>query len=156
MFKIQKEEIDFGGKKLVLETGKVARQADGAIIAKLGEKPTHPELLDYLAAHFIQQEFSIKEMVQFLVTTEAYRRSTESSAASIEKDPTNSLLQHMPLRRIGAEAFRGRTGGRQNNVRISTESQYKSECRVLLCFLCLLQRIFNVAVFFIACFFNRL
>ena len=37
MFKIQKEEIDFGGKKLVLETGKVARQADGAIIAKLGE-----------------------------------------------------------------------------------------------------------------------
>ena len=37
MFKIQKEEIDFGGKKLTLETGKVARQADGAIIAKLGE-----------------------------------------------------------------------------------------------------------------------
>jgi len=73
---------------------------------KLGEKPTHPELLDYLAAHFIQQEFSIKKMVQFLVTTEAYRRSTEASAASIEKDPTNSLLQHMPLRRIGAEAIR--------------------------------------------------
>ena len=37
MFKIIKEEIEFGGKKLVLETGKVARQADGAIIAKLGE-----------------------------------------------------------------------------------------------------------------------
>ena len=37
MFKIQKEEIDFGGQKLILETGKIARQADGAIIAKLGE-----------------------------------------------------------------------------------------------------------------------
>ena len=37
MFKIFKEEIDFGGKKLILETGKVARQADGAVIAKLGE-----------------------------------------------------------------------------------------------------------------------
>ena len=37
MFKIHKEEIDFGGKKLTLETGKIARQADGAIIAKLGE-----------------------------------------------------------------------------------------------------------------------
>ena len=37
MFKIFKEEIDFGGKKLILETGKVARQADGAIVAKLGE-----------------------------------------------------------------------------------------------------------------------
>ena len=37
MFNIHKEEIKFGEKKLVLETGKVARQADGAIIAKLGE-----------------------------------------------------------------------------------------------------------------------
>ncbi len=37
MFKIFKEEIDFGGKKLILETGKIARQADGAIIATLGE-----------------------------------------------------------------------------------------------------------------------
>ena len=37
MFKQYKEEIDFGGKKLVLETGKIARQADGAIIATWGE-----------------------------------------------------------------------------------------------------------------------
>ena len=37
MFKIHKEEIDIGGKKLTLETGKIARQADGAIIATLGE-----------------------------------------------------------------------------------------------------------------------
>jgi len=37
MFKIFKEEIDFGGKKLILETGKIARQADGAVIATSGE-----------------------------------------------------------------------------------------------------------------------
>ena len=37
MFKIHKEELDVNGKKLTLETGKVARQADGAIIASLGE-----------------------------------------------------------------------------------------------------------------------
>jgi len=37
MFKIFKEEVDFGGKKLILETGKIARQADGAIIATCGE-----------------------------------------------------------------------------------------------------------------------
>ena len=37
MFKIHKEELDVNGKKLTLETGKVARQADGAIIATLGE-----------------------------------------------------------------------------------------------------------------------
>ena len=37
MFKVFKKEIDFGGKKITLETGKVARQADGAIIATCGE-----------------------------------------------------------------------------------------------------------------------
>ena len=37
MFKIFKEELDLGGKKLILETGKIARQADGAIIATCGE-----------------------------------------------------------------------------------------------------------------------
>ena len=37
MFKNFKEEIDFGGKKITLETGKIARQADGAIIATMGE-----------------------------------------------------------------------------------------------------------------------
>ena len=37
MFKINKEELEVNGKKLTLETGKVARQADGAIIASLGE-----------------------------------------------------------------------------------------------------------------------
>ena len=37
MFKQFKEEIDFGGKKLTLETGKIARQADGAVIATCGD-----------------------------------------------------------------------------------------------------------------------
>ena len=37
MFKIHKEEIDINGKKIILETGKIARQADGAIIATCGE-----------------------------------------------------------------------------------------------------------------------
>ena len=37
MFDIQREEIDWGGQKLVLETGQIARQADGAVLASLGE-----------------------------------------------------------------------------------------------------------------------
>jgi len=37
MFKIFKEEVNFGGKKLILETGKIARQADGAVIVTCGE-----------------------------------------------------------------------------------------------------------------------
>ncbi len=73
---------------------------------KLGERPTHPELLDYLASRFMQGGLSIKSMVRFLVTTEAYRRSSEVSAEAAEKDPLNALLQHMPLRRLEAEAIR--------------------------------------------------
>lgn len=37
MFKIYRKELNWGGKKLVLETGKIARQADGAVMASLGE-----------------------------------------------------------------------------------------------------------------------
>ena len=45
MFKEFKEEIDFGGKKVILETGKIARQADGAIIATCGETVVLQQLL---------------------------------------------------------------------------------------------------------------
>ena len=65
MFKQFKEEIDFGGKKLTLETGKVARQADGAIIATWGEtvviatvvgaKKVNPEM-DYFPLSVNYQE----------------------------------------------------------------------------------------------------
>jgi len=65
MFKIFKEEIDFGGKKLILETGKIARQADGAIIATCGEtvvistvvaaKKVNPEI-DYFPLSVNYQE----------------------------------------------------------------------------------------------------
>ena len=37
MFKVHREEVELGGKKLILETGKIARQADGAVIATCGE-----------------------------------------------------------------------------------------------------------------------
>ena len=65
MFKIFKEEVDFGGKNLILETGKIARQADGAIIATLGEtvvistvvgaKKANPEV-DYFPLQVNYQE----------------------------------------------------------------------------------------------------
>ena len=65
MFKIFKEEIDFGGKKLILETGKIARQADGAVIATWGEtvviatvvgaKKVNPEI-DYFPLSVNYQE----------------------------------------------------------------------------------------------------
>ena len=54
---------------------------------RLGDQPTHPELLDYLAMRFQEQGWSAKEMIRFLVTTEAWQRSSEASPEAREIDP---------------------------------------------------------------------
>ncbi|MEO6036540.1 MAG: DUF1553 domain-containing protein, partial [Verrucomicrobiota bacterium] len=73
---------------------------------RLGEKPTHPELLDFLAAKFVEKEWSSKELIRYLVTTRAYQMSAESSGRALELDPSNELLSHMRVRRLEAESIR--------------------------------------------------
>ena len=73
---------------------------------KLGETPTHPELLDWLAARFVEDGWSVKKMVRVLATSRAYRMSSLSSPEAAEKDPDNRWLSHMPVRRLEAEAIR--------------------------------------------------
>ena len=72
----------------------------------LGERPSHPGLLDYLASRFVEGGWSIKSLVELLVTTRAYRMSSVPSAKALQADPANALLQHMPVRRLEAEAIR--------------------------------------------------
>ena len=72
----------------------------------MGEKPTHPELLDHLATYFVEQGWSIKELVRYMVTTQAYRTVSAASEEAQRKDPANRLLSHMPLQRLRAEAVR--------------------------------------------------
>ena len=72
----------------------------------VGERPTHPELLDFLARRFVQSGWSIKKTIELLVSTRAYRMSSEPSKLAREIDPSNKLLQHMPVRRLQAEAIR--------------------------------------------------
>jgi hypothetical protein len=73
---------------------------------RLGEKPTHPELLDFLAARFVEQGWSVKEMIGYLVATRAYQMSSSPSARSLEVDPANDLLSHFRVRRLEAESVR--------------------------------------------------
>jgi hypothetical protein len=73
---------------------------------RLGDKPTHPELLDYLAVKFIEDGWSTKKMIRFLVTSRAWQMSSESSARAREVDPANELLSHFRVRRLEAEAIR--------------------------------------------------
>jgi hypothetical protein len=72
---------------------------------KLGGTPSNPQLLDWLAAEFAARKFSMKAMHRLIVTSEAYKRSSDGrDAANRKADPGNVTLWHYPLRRLDAEA----------------------------------------------------
>jgi Protein of unknown function (DUF1553) len=72
----------------------------------LGEKPTHPELLDYLAARFIEDGWSVKSLHRRIMLSAAYQMSSDISAGAAEKDPGNRLLSHFSRRRLDVEEVR--------------------------------------------------
>jgi hypothetical protein len=72
----------------------------------LGDKPSHPELLDYLAQRFVQDRWSIKRLIRTLVLSSTYQMSSSPSALAAERDPTNQLWHAMPVRRLPAESIR--------------------------------------------------
>ena len=73
---------------------------------KMGTEPTHPKLLDYLAADLMENGWSLKYMIRKMVLSNAYRMSSMSSPQAKDEDPDNKLLQHMPVKRLEAEAIR--------------------------------------------------
>ena len=73
---------------------------------RVGEKPTHPELLDHLARQFIEQGWSIKQLIRELVLTETFRQSSTISEEGTARDPSNQLLHRYPVRRLDAELVR--------------------------------------------------
>jgi mono/diheme cytochrome c family protein len=75
-------------------------------LGRLGEKPTHPELLDYLASEFVVNGWSVKKLHRLIVTSAAYRQASARDPKADAADPDNKLLHHYPLRRLDAEAIR--------------------------------------------------
>lgn len=73
-----------------------------------GAKPTHPELLDFLAADFVRGGWKIKRMHRMILLSDAYRRSSKPSQADrvAELDPNNDSLSYFPRRRLSAEEIR--------------------------------------------------
>jgi hypothetical protein len=71
-----------------------------------GRKPTHPELLDWLAADFMKEGWSLKKLHRLLVTSAAYRGDSAADPAALAKDPENRLLWRMNVRRMESEAVR--------------------------------------------------
>ena len=71
-----------------------------------GDTPTHPRLLDWLAQHFIDQKWSIKQMHRLIMTSDTYRRSSVDIPANRLVDPENRLLWRFDRKRLDAEQFR--------------------------------------------------
>lgn len=71
-----------------------------------GEAPSHPELLDYLAVRFVENDWSIKKMIREVMLSRSYRMSSDHIPANAEADESNQLFWRMNLRRMEAEAIR--------------------------------------------------
>jgi hypothetical protein len=71
-----------------------------------GERPSHPELLDYLAARFMQDGWSTKRLVRDMVLSHTYRMDTAENLKALAIDPENRLLWRMNRVRLDAESFR--------------------------------------------------
>jgi hypothetical protein len=73
---------------------------------KLGERPTHPELLDHLTARFIANGWSLKWLHREIVLSATYRLASVNDAEGLKKDPDNRLLGHGNRRRLDVESWR--------------------------------------------------
>ncbi len=71
-----------------------------------GEVPSHPELLDHLAARFQQDGWSIKRLLKSLVLSRTYRMASVNEPQAVQKDPDNRWLWRMNRQRLDSEAIR--------------------------------------------------
>jgi len=85
------------GKGLVTTAGNFGR---------LGQRPTHPKLLDWLALRFQQQGWSIKAIHRLIMSSQTYQMSAAGDPDANAEDPTNRYLWHFPQRRLEAEVIR--------------------------------------------------
>ncbi len=84
------------GRELVTTPGDFGRT---------GSQPSHPRLLDWLAAEFEDRGWSMKAMHRLIMTSAAYRQTSRVGPGASRQDPDNLLFSRMPLRRLDAEAI---------------------------------------------------
>ena len=71
-----------------------------------GARPSHPELLDWLAREFVDSGWSLKSLHRLIMRSTAYRQTSSAGRLSLERDPDNRLVSRFPLRRLDADALR--------------------------------------------------
>jgi len=97
----------------------------------MGEAPSHPELLDWLAGQFARDNWSVKEMIRHIVLSRTYRLASVGESAGQSVDPENRLLWRANRKRLTAEAIRdsilaisGKLSDQQGGYTIRKFSQY--------------------------------
>jgi hypothetical protein len=73
---------------------------------RMGMRPTHPELLDYIAGYFVDNGWSMKKVHRLILLSNTYQVSSDDQAKALEADPDNKLMWRYNRRRIEAEAIR--------------------------------------------------
>lgn len=73
---------------------------------ELGDPPTHPELLDWLALWLIEHDWQLKPLHRLIMTSNAYRMSSHGDDRALALDPTNDLFWRFDMRRLSAEELR--------------------------------------------------
>jgi len=84
-------------------TGLVKTVSD---FGKAGDKPSHPELLDYLADNFVKEGWSVKKLHRQILLSSVYRQSSDHRDEAYKLDPENKLLAVFPRKRLDAEQIR--------------------------------------------------
>jgi len=84
-------------------TGIVATPGD---FGRMGARPSHPELLDYLASYFVENGWSMKKVHRLILLSNTYQQSSDHQIQAAEADPNNRLLWRYNRRRMEAEAVR--------------------------------------------------
>jgi hypothetical protein len=88
---------------------------------RMGERPTHPELLDYLANEFVRSGFSIKHVQRLILLSNTFQQaSSPIDAAAAQKDPENKLLWRFNRRRLEAEEIRDAMLAAAGNLNLET------------------------------------
>lgn len=92
-------------------------------LGRLGEKPELPELIDGLAARFIQNVWSMKSLIRAIVMSDAYRRSSVATPLAVEYDPHNRLFARQSVRRLESEPIMNTMAWLRHGVRFETPDE---------------------------------
>ena len=75
-------------------------------LGRFGERPSHPDLLDYMASQFVRDGWSIKKAIRRIAMSRTFRQASDARPKAAEADPRNALFHRYPARRLEAESVR--------------------------------------------------